>query len=176
TRKRMMVVLKAKAGKNLNFKVSDEYNICTYFKEAKAKFWQLKHYLSFRLKNDETILPWAVVYNDWQTSLDCITKNYLKKFPTSIVTFCRELLHICEKTFEGSAVQKGCETMYNEFYQLNLDKHIEKNIIERIWLLDSTIFSEHSYSEFLQATCQKRIREETSSSGEKRIRCEETEL
>ncbi|CAB4411027.1 unnamed protein product [Rhizophagus irregularis] len=69
-----------------------------------------------------------------------------------------------------------CETKYNEFYQLNLDKHIEKNIMERIRLLDSTIFSERNYSEFLRATRQKRIGEEVSSSDEKRIRREEPEL
>jgi len=89
--------------------------------------------------------------------------------------FCGELLHICE-TFEGTAVQKSCETKCNEFYQLNLDKHIEKNIVERIRLLDSTIFSERNYSEFLRATRQKRIGEEVSSSDEKRIRREEPEL
>ncbi|PKC04629.1 hypothetical protein RhiirA5_487604 [Rhizophagus irregularis] len=70
----------------------------------------------------------------------------------------------------------NCETKYNEFYQLNLDKHIEKNIVERIRLLDSTIFSERNYSEFLRATRQKRIGVEVSSSAEKRIRREEPEL
>lgn len=70
----------------------------------------------------------------------------------------------------------SCETKYNEFYQLNLDKHIEKNIVERIRLLDSTIFSERNYSEFLRATRQKRIGVEVSSSAEKRIRREEPEL
>ncbi|PKY57796.1 hypothetical protein RhiirA4_125719 [Rhizophagus irregularis] len=48
--------------------------------------------------------------------------------------------------------------------------------MERIRLLDSTIFSERNYSEFLRATRQKRIGEEVSSSDEKRIRREEPEL
>ncbi|CAB5362811.1 unnamed protein product [Rhizophagus irregularis] len=69
-----------------------------------------------------------------------------------------------------------CETKYNEFYQLNLDKHIEKNIVKRIRLLNSTIFSECNYSEFLRVTRQKRIGEEVSSSDEKRIHREEPEL
>ncbi|PKK57136.1 hypothetical protein RhiirC2_798612 [Rhizophagus irregularis] len=30
----MVVVLKAKVDKNLNFKVPDKYNVCIYFKKA----------------------------------------------------------------------------------------------------------------------------------------------
>jgi hypothetical protein len=83
----MAVIFKAKANKNLNFKVSGKYNICTYFKEVEVKFWQLKHYLGFRLKDYKIILPWPAIYNDWQTLLDHIIKNYFKKFSASIVVF-----------------------------------------------------------------------------------------
>ncbi|CAI2188141.1 1850_t:CDS:2 [Funneliformis geosporum] len=161
-----------RSNKYLDFRASEEHNIYIYFKVVDAKFWQLKHYLSFRLKNDDTISPWFNVYDDWQASLNFILQNYIKKIPTCITSFCKELLDICE-TFEGSAVRKNCEKLYNDFYQLNLDKHLEKNIVERIRLLDSTIFSERNYSDFL---CKKRIGEESSSSDEKRIRHEEPEL
>ncbi|CAG8642247.1 4061_t:CDS:2 [Funneliformis mosseae] len=134
--------------KFLDFRASEEYDICTYFKRVEAKYWQLKHYLSFRLKNDDTILPWSAVY---------------------------DLLDICE-TFEGSTVRKDCEKFYNDFYKLYLDKHAEKNSVERIRLLDSKIFSERNYSVFLQTASNKRIREEASSSDEKRIRHEVPEL
>ena len=164
-----------RSSKYLDFKVSEIHNINAYFKVIDASSWQLKHYLSFRLKNDDEILPWATVYDDWQTSLNFILQNCTKKIPTCITSFCKDLLNIC-KTFEGSAVRENCEKLYNDFYQLNLDKHLEKNIVERIRLLNSTIFSERNYSEFLQTTCKKRIGEEASSSDEKRIRREEPEL
>ncbi|CAB4495044.1 unnamed protein product [Rhizophagus irregularis] len=54
-------------------------------------------------------------------------------------------------------------------YELSLNPKL-------IRLLDSTIFSERNYSEFLRATRQKRIGVEVSSSAEKRIRREEPEL
>ncbi|CAB4443696.1 unnamed protein product [Rhizophagus irregularis] len=76
----------------------EEYHTHSYFKRIEANFWQLKHYLNFRLKNDEIIVPWNI-----------------------------ELLEICE-TFEGSAVRQSCEEFYNEFYQLNLDKQITERI------------------------------------------------
>lgn len=66
-----------------------------------------------------------------------------------------------------------CEDLYDEFYQW----HLDKQIVERIRLLDSTVFSERNFSDFLRNTSdKKRIgkdNEEASSSSEKRIRLEE---
>ncbi|CAG8551763.1 10049_t:CDS:10, partial [Dentiscutata erythropus] len=125
-----------------------------YFKEVSAQHWQLKHYLSFRLKNDETILPWSTIYNEWQQSLEFISKNLNKTIPGCVSSFCVELLKICD-TFE-------------EFYQRSIDLQIA----ERRRLLETTIFSEQKFTEFLQASGQKRIVEDiedAASSNEKRV-------
>ncbi|CAB4408684.1 unnamed protein product [Rhizophagus irregularis] len=96
------------------------------------------------------------------------THSYFKA-PGCITVFCKDLLEICE-TFEGSIIRQSCEDLYGEFYQRNLDKQIS----ERIRLLDSTIFSERKFSEFLRNnSSKKRDNEESSSSSEKRIRHEE---
>ncbi|CAG8621377.1 1146_t:CDS:10 [Ambispora gerdemannii] len=166
----MTAVLRTKA--YLGYTVPEENNTHIYFKKAEAQFWKLKHYLEFRLKSDEIILPWSTVYNDWQNSLNLIAKNSIRKAPGCITIFCKDLLEIC-KTFEGFTIRKSCEELYNEFYQLSLDKQIS----ERIRLLDSTIFTERKFSEFLRnASSKKRIgedNEEASSSSEKRVRYEE---
>ncbi|CAG8458440.1 9527_t:CDS:2 [Scutellospora calospora] len=93
--------------KYLDFTVPDEYNTYVYFKKVEARFWQLKHYLSFRLKNDEIILPLSTVYNDWQTSLQLISQNSIKKISSSITSLCKDFLDICE-TFEGSFIKQNC--------------------------------------------------------------------
>ncbi|CAB5317284.1 unnamed protein product [Rhizophagus irregularis] len=166
----MTAVLRTKT--YLDFKANNETNTYVYFKMVEARFWQLKHYLGFRLKTDEIILPWSTVYCDWQTSLKRIAQNTIKKFPGCITVFCKDLLDICN-TFEGSEVRKKCEDLYNEFYQ----RHLDKQIAERIRILDSTVFSERKFSEFLRNTSdKKRIGEDNevaSSSSEKRIRLEE---
>ncbi|CAG8486415.1 2537_t:CDS:2, partial [Funneliformis caledonium] len=160
----MTAVLRSKT--YLDFKVPNKKYTYVYFKMVEAQFWQLKHYLGFRLKNDDIILPWSVVYDDWQVSLNRIAQNTIKKIPGCITVFCKELLNICN-TFEGSEIRQRCEELYDDFYQRNLDKQIA----ERIRLLDTTVFSEHKFSEFLRASSKKRTGEnnEASSSG-KRVR------
>ncbi|CAG8622451.1 6607_t:CDS:2 [Ambispora leptoticha] len=159
-----------RSNKYMDFKASEIHNINTHFKVVDAGSWQLKHYLSFRLKTMSQFHHGSPFTTIGKTRRILFCKIILKKIPTCITSFCKELLNVCE-TFEGSAVRENCEKLYNNFYQLNLDKHIEKNIVERIRLLDSTIFSERSYSGFLQATCQ---RQEASASDENRR--EEPEL
>ncbi|CAG8615310.1 25321_t:CDS:10 [Dentiscutata erythropus] len=163
----MTAVLRSK--KFLEFKVPTSENTHCYFKKIPAQHWQLKHYLSFRLKSDESILPWSTVYDNWQKSLDFIAKNSNKKFPGSISSLCIELRNICN-TYEGSIVIENCEKLYEEFYQRNIDLQIA----ERLRLLDTTIFSEQKFSEFLRTSGKKRIGEdnEEASSSEKRIRYE----
>ncbi|CAG8447576.1 6037_t:CDS:2 [Scutellospora calospora] len=114
--------------KFLEFKVSTSEKIPhSYFKEVLAQHWQLKHYLSFRLRLDETI--------------------------------CRGL------QYTSAIVLQGCE----KFYQRSIDLQIA----ERRRLLETTIFSEQKFTEFLQASGQKRIMEDienAASSNEKRGR------
>ncbi|CAG8694273.1 40613_t:CDS:10 [Gigaspora margarita] len=154
--------------KFLEFKVSILERIpYSYFKEVSAQHWQLKHYLSFRLRNDETILPWSKIYNEWRQSLEFISKNLNKTIPGCVSSFCAELLKICD-TFEGDIVLRSCEKFYEEFYQRSIDLQIA----ERRRLLETTIFSEQKYTEFLQASGQKRIVEDiedAASSNEKRV-------
>ncbi|CAG8720907.1 10008_t:CDS:2, partial [Cetraspora pellucida] len=154
--------------KFLEFKVSTSENIPhSYFKEVSAQNWQLKHYLSFRLRIDEIILPWSTVYNEWQQSLEFISKNLNKTIPGCVSSFCVELQKICD-TFEGAIVLQGCEKFYEEFYQRSIDLQIA----ERRRLLETTIFSEQKFTEFLQASGQKRIMEDiedAASSNEKRV-------
>ncbi|CAG8554181.1 1006_t:CDS:10 [Funneliformis caledonium] len=152
-------------------KIPEEEEVHEYFKRIEARYWQLKHYLSFRLKVEETISPWSTVYSDWQQSLRFIFKDYGKNVPGSVSGFCKDLYNICE-TFEGSIVRQGCKKFYDEFYQ----RHIDLQIAERLRILDSTIFSENKISEVLRISSKKRIvedNEESSSSSEKRIRHEE---
>src|SRR5437763_7727346 len=68
----------------LHYKVPTREKVHEYFKNVGARHWQLKHYLSFRLKTDEQLLPWNTVYNDWQQSLVFIFKNYTKSVSNSI--------------------------------------------------------------------------------------------
>ncbi|CAG8609275.1 6247_t:CDS:2 [Diversispora eburnea] len=151
----------------LNYKVTTKEKVHDYFNNIEARYWQLKHYLSFRLKTDEQILSWNTVYNDWQQSLVFIIKNNTKNAPNSISSFCKDLYNICD-TFEGVIVRQSCEKFYNEFYQRNIDLQFA----ERRRLLESTIFSEQKFTEFLEASSKKRIREdiEDASSNEKRVR------
>uniref|UniRef100_U9TL71 Uncharacterized protein n=1 Tax=Rhizophagus irregularis (strain DAOM 181602 / DAOM 197198 / MUCL 43194) TaxID=747089 RepID=U9TL71_RHIID len=62
----------------LTFKIPDNKKAHSYFKNVKARYWQLKHYLGFRLKSDEIILPWNTVYDDWRQTLVYIFKDYYK--------------------------------------------------------------------------------------------------
>jgi hypothetical protein len=152
----MTAVLRSKT--YLGYKVPEKYHTHSYFKVVEAQFWQLKHYLGFRLNSDESIVPWSTVYDNWQKSLTCITKN-IKKAPGCITAFCKDLLEICE-TFEGSIIRQSCKDLYGKFYQRNLDKQIS----ERIRLLDSTIFSECKFSKFLQNNSSKKRDNKESSS------------
>ncbi|CAB4413785.1 unnamed protein product [Rhizophagus irregularis] len=120
----------------LTFKIPDNKKAHSYFKNVEARYWQLKHYLGFRLKSDEIILPWNTVYDDWRQTLVYIFKDYYKIVPSSVSAFCKDLYYICD-TFEGTVVRENCEKFYNEFYQLNLDQQIA----ERIRQIDCTVFS-----------------------------------
>ncbi|RIA85177.1 hypothetical protein C1645_782445 [Glomus cerebriforme] len=156
--------------KYLEFKVPADKDSHVYFKKTEAQYWQLKHYLSFRLKTDEKVLPWTAVFDDWKKSLSLISKDSVKKIPGCISSFCNDLYNICN-TFEGSIVQKSCEDLYNEFYERNLDQQIT----ERIRQLDLTIFSDRKFSEFLRNESQKRLMDDNESepSSGKRTRHEE---
>ncbi|RIA97113.1 hypothetical protein C1645_732716 [Glomus cerebriforme] len=150
----------------LSFKIPNEKDVHEYFKKVEARYWQLKHYLNFHLRTDEEILPWNTVYSKWQQSLLFISKDYVKKVPGCVSSFCKDLYNICD-TFEGSIVRDSCEEFYNEFYQRNLDLQIA----ERIWQLDSTVFSTLKISEVLQVTQNKKrsmeYNEAESSSGKR---------
>ncbi|CAG8596480.1 9915_t:CDS:2 [Ambispora leptoticha] len=126
----------------LSYKIPDDEKTHEYFKKVEARYWQLKQYLDFRLKADASILLWSTVYNDWK----------------------QDLYNICD-TFEDV---QSCEKFYNEFYQRNIDLQFA----ERRRLLESTIFSERKFTEFLEASSKKRIGEdiEDASSEEKRVR------
>ncbi|CAB5376581.1 unnamed protein product [Rhizophagus irregularis] len=39
-----------------------------YFKKTNAQDWKLKHYLNYRLENENIIPTWTAVYNDWTTN------------------------------------------------------------------------------------------------------------
>ncbi|CAI2184440.1 9833_t:CDS:2 [Funneliformis geosporum] len=152
----------------LSFKISADKTVHAYFKNVEARYWQLKHYLSFRLKSDEIILPWNTVYDDWRLSLVYIFKDYSKIVPSSLSAFCKDLYNICD-TFEGNVVRETCENLYNEFYELNLDVQIN----ERIRQIDSTVFSEHKISEVLRMSSNKKRSvecNEAESSNGKRTR------
>ncbi|CAG8713044.1 15419_t:CDS:10, partial [Dentiscutata erythropus] len=139
--------------------------------DRQARNWQLKHYLSYRLKTDENILPWDTVYSDWQKSLNLVIKDCAKIVPKTVSGFCKDLVNVCD-TFEGSVVRQSCENLYTEFYQRNVDSQI----VERHRLLEATIFSEQNFAEFMQSLNKKRIGEDIgkdSSSDEKRARSNE---
>jgi hypothetical protein len=109
-------------------------------------FGNLKHYLSFRLKSDESTLPWSTVYNEWQKFLDFIAKNSNKKFTGSVSSFYTKLRNICNGN--RSIVLKNCKKLYEKFYQRSIDLQIA----ERIRLLETTIFSEQKFLEFLRTS------------------------
>ncbi|UZO28151.1 uncharacterized protein OCT59_021693 [Rhizophagus irregularis] len=50
-----------------------------YFKKTNAQDWKLKHYLNYRLENENIIPTWTAVYNDWVDSLNTIIKLIHKK-------------------------------------------------------------------------------------------------
>ncbi|CAG8784816.1 33292_t:CDS:2, partial [Racocetra persica] len=119
-------------------------------------------FLEFKISTSEKI-----PYSYFKESLEFISKNLNKTIPGCVSSFCVELLKICD-TFEGAMVLRGCEKFYEEFYQRSIDLQIA----ERRRLLETTIFSEQKFTEFLQASGQKRIVEdieEAASSNEKRV-------
>lgn len=99
----------------LTFKIPDNKKAYSYFKNVEARYWQLKHYLGFRLKSDEIILPWNTVYDDWRQTLVYIFKDYYKIVPSSVSAFYKDLYYICD-AFEGTVIRENCEKFYNEFY------------------------------------------------------------
>ncbi|CAG8711227.1 2253_t:CDS:2, partial [Acaulospora morrowiae] len=127
-----------RSNKFLDFKVPLSENVPhLYFKEVEAQHWQLRHYLSFCLKNDDPILPWSEVYYKWNRSVEFIAQNCTKNYPGSICGFCIELQNICE-THEGMIINKYCKKMYEKFFQQNANLPS----VERCRFIDSTIFSE----------------------------------
>ncbi|CAG8552548.1 15680_t:CDS:1, partial [Gigaspora rosea] len=58
-----------------------------------AQNWQLKHYLNYHLKNENS-LTMVEGYEDWKRSLEIV-----KKVTGCISFFCHELLNI-DNTFE----------------------------------------------------------------------------
>ncbi|CAG8609649.1 18794_t:CDS:10 [Acaulospora morrowiae] len=151
-----------RSNKYSSVKAPKAYNTHIYFRNVEAEFWQLKNYLDFRLKNDSKISPWDVVFDEWQSSLDILTNDFLGKFPLSIITFCREL-HDISKSFEGHVVELTCKDIYTDFYKLNADK----SIIERIELVGSSIFIERTLSELLQSKKQLENNEEKDNDDTK---------
>ncbi|CAG8636568.1 11834_t:CDS:2 [Funneliformis mosseae] len=121
----------------LTFKIPDNKKAHSYFKNVEARYWQLKHYLGFRLKTDEIILPWNTVYDDWRQTLAYIFKDYYKIVPSSVSAFCKDLYYICD-TFEAPSYGK---------------------IVK--------MFSERTISEVLRMSNKKRLVEAESSSGKR---------
>jgi len=68
----------------------------------------LKHYLNYRLENENVIPPWTEIYKDWQNTLEIIKKNKFKNIPSCICALCNDLLNIVG-TFEGDSVLQSCE-------------------------------------------------------------------
>lgn len=92
----------------LSFVSPNFEGVHSYFKKIEAQNWRIKHYLSYRLKEDELILPWTVVYDDWQGSLRVLVKSGTKQIPGSVHGFCIDLLEI-DDTFEGSVILESCK-------------------------------------------------------------------
>ncbi|CAI2193086.1 1932_t:CDS:2, partial [Funneliformis geosporum] len=44
--------------------IGEETIVNEYFKKVEAQYWQLKHYLNYRLRNERVIIPWVQIYED----------------------------------------------------------------------------------------------------------------
>ncbi|CAI2187712.1 3692_t:CDS:2 [Funneliformis geosporum] len=115
---------------HLNFVSPNYEGVHSYFKKVEAQNWQIKHYLSYRLKEDEIILPWTAVYDDWQKSLNVLVKNRTKQIPGSVHGFCSNLLEIDD-------ILKDSKDLYEEFHE----QYLNLQISERIQLVDKSLFS-----------------------------------
>src|SRR5688572_27562404 len=104
----------------------EELDVADYFKEVEAENWKLKHYLNYRLENENVIPPWLTFYNDWKSSLEIIKKTNNKKIPVSVCSFCEELSNV--NTFEGSSIVKSCMEWYDEFH----DRYFDLQLAERV--------------------------------------------
>ncbi|RGB22513.1 hypothetical protein C1646_54219 [Rhizophagus diaphanus] len=157
-----------RTNKYLQFFVPEELEgVNYYFKEVEAQNWRLKHYLNYRLENDNIILAWTTVYKDWKESLEIISKNNYKNIPGCICSFCTDLLDI--NTFEGSSVLSCCMDWYTDFY----DRNFDLQFADRIQQLETTIFSSQKMAELLRKTTSKNKRIQDSNEAgpsEKRIR------
>ena len=121
-----------RTSKFLGFKIhSEETNVHDYFTKTEARYWQLKHYLNFRLKEDEKISPWNTVNDDWQRSLLFIFKDYGKKVPPCVSSFCKELYNI-SNTFEGAIVRESCEISMKNFTKRTSIGRLQKGSVNSI--------------------------------------------
>ncbi|RHZ79259.1 hypothetical protein Glove_150g88 [Diversispora epigaea] len=156
-----------RSNKYLQFFIPENFEgVNDYFKDVKAQNWKLKHYLNYRLENEEEILTWTEIYKDWKDSLEIITKNNYKNVPGCICSFCKDLLDI--DTFEGSSVLRGCIEWYNDLY----DRRFDLKFADRIQLLETTIFSSQKISELLRTSSKNRRLQGDNEAGpsEKRSR------
>ncbi|CAG8683227.1 8347_t:CDS:2 [Funneliformis mosseae] len=136
----------------LSFVSPNIEGVHSYFKNIEAHNWRIKHYLSYRLKEDELILPWSVVYDDWQSSLKVLVKTNTKQIPGSVYGFCAELLEI-DDTFEGTVILESCKDLYEDFH----DQYLDLQIAERNQQLGKTLFSSQEISKhFRKATRGKK--------------------
>ncbi|CAI2185254.1 3502_t:CDS:2 [Funneliformis geosporum] len=77
-----------------------------YFKNVEAQNWQLKHYLHYRLKQDNVILSWMDVYDDWKKSLNVIIKNSTKKIPGSVHTNLERIQELEKSLFSSQKISQ----------------------------------------------------------------------
>ncbi|CAG8635478.1 9546_t:CDS:2, partial [Funneliformis caledonium] len=119
--------------------------------KVEAENWKLKHYLNYRLENENVIPPWLTVYNDWESSLEIIKKTNNKKIPVSIRSFCEELSNV--NTFEGSSIMKSCMEWYDDFH----DRYFDLQLAERAQYIERNIYSSQKVSKWLRGrTSEKR--------------------
>ncbi|CAG8675782.1 2772_t:CDS:2, partial [Acaulospora morrowiae] len=112
-----------------NFVSPNLKGVHSYFKTKEAQDWRIKNYLVFCLEEDKLILPWAVVYDDWQRSLKILVKASAKQIPGSVRAFCADLIKI-DSTVEGIIVLETCKNLYkgfrDQFLDLEIDARIQK--------------------------------------------------
>ncbi|CAG8752031.1 15901_t:CDS:2, partial [Rhizophagus irregularis] len=100
--------------------IGEETIVNEYFKKVEAQYWQLKHYLNYRLKNERVIIPWVQIYEDWLQSLKNIRGTNHKGMPGCVSSLCIELLNVTN-SFEGVSVLESCMQWYNKFYERNFE-------------------------------------------------------
>ncbi|CAG8702429.1 9041_t:CDS:2, partial [Funneliformis caledonium] len=98
--------------------IGEETIVNEYFKKVEAQYWQLKHYLNYRLRNERVIIPWVQIYVDWLQSLKNIRETNYKGIPGCVSSLCIELLNVTN-SFEGVSVLESCMRWYNKFYERN---------------------------------------------------------